>query len=81
MIPKFHKLQVKSVSKLTKDAVSIEFNVPSELSNAFKYVSGQYLTLKKQIDKQEIRRSYSLCSAPSEKKWVVAIKRVENGIF
>ena len=81
MTPKFHKLQVKSVSKLTKDAVSIEFNVPNELTNAFKYVAGQYLTLKKQLENQEIRRSYSLCSAPIEKKWVVAIKRVENGIF
>jgi ring-1,2-phenylacetyl-CoA epoxidase subunit PaaE len=81
MTPKFHKLTVKTVSKLIKDAVSIEFNVPKELESSFQYLAGQYLTLKTQIKNEEVRRSYSLCSAPSEGKWMVAVKQVENGIF
>ena len=81
MTPKFHKLTVKTVSKLIKDAVSIEFIVPKELEESFQYLSGQYLTLKTHIKNEEVRRSYSLCSAPSEGIWMVAVKQVENGIF
>jgi Flavodoxin reductases (ferredoxin-NADPH reductases) family 1 len=81
MTPRFHALKVKSVTKLIKDAVLIEFDVPSALLNNFEFISGQYLTLKTQIQNQEVRRSYSLCSSPSEGKWQVAVKQVENGLF
>ena len=52
MTPKFHKLTVKTVSKLIKDAVSIEFNVPKELESSFQYLPGQYLTLKTHIQNE-----------------------------
>ncbi len=81
MTPRFHALKVKSVNKLIKDAVLIEFEVPLALRNNFEFISGQYLTLKTQIQNEEVRRSYSLCSAPSEAKWQVAVKQVENGVF
>lgn len=81
MTPRFHALKVKSVTKLIKDAVLIEFDVPFALLNNFEFISGQYLTLKTQIQNQEVRRSYSLCSSPSEGKWQVAVKQVENGLF
>jgi ring-1,2-phenylacetyl-CoA epoxidase subunit PaaE len=45
------------------------------------YTQGQYLTLRTAIDGQELRRSYSICSAVQDKRLRVAIKRVAGGAF
>ena len=81
MTPKFHTLTVLDITRETEDAVSILFHIPSELTEAYSYVSGQYLTLRATINNEDIRRSYSLCSAPFENQWRVAVKQVENGQF
>ncbi len=81
MTPKFHTLNVREVRRETEDAVSIAFDIPEELKNDYAFKSGQYLTLKADINGEEVRRSYSLCSAPYENEWRVAIKEVENGRF
>jgi len=81
MTPKFHSLTVLEVKQETEDAVSILFDIPSELADDYTYVSGQYLTLRATINNEDIRRSYSLCSAPFENEWRVAVKQVENGQF
>lgn len=81
MTPKFHTLRVKDVRKETEDTVSVEFDVPTELSSEFNYLAGQYLTLKTTISGQEVRRSYSICTAPNQNEWRVAIKKVESGVF
>ncbi len=81
MTPKFHTLKVSDVRKETDDTVSIAFEIPSELLSDYSYISGQYLTLRTMIDGEDIRRSYSLCSAPHENEWRVAVKQVENGKF
>jgi ring-1,2-phenylacetyl-CoA epoxidase subunit PaaE len=81
MTPKFHSLQIKNIRKETKSCVSISFDIPTELQSDFRYQSGQYLTLRSQINNEDVRRSYSLCSSPSDHEWRVAIKQVENGIF
>jgi ring-1,2-phenylacetyl-CoA epoxidase subunit PaaE len=81
MTPKFHSLQIKNIRKETKSCVSISFEIPKELQSDFQYRSGQYLTLRSQINSEDVRRSYSLCSSPSDHEWRVAIKQVENGKF
>ena len=81
MTPKFHSLQIKNIRQETKSCVSISFEIPTELQGDFRYQSGQYLTLRSQINNEDVRRSYSLCSSPSDHEWRVAIKQVENGIF
>ena len=81
MTPKFHSLQIKNIRKETKSCVSINFDIPAEFKADFRYQSGQYLTLRSMINGEDVRRSYSLCSAPSDDEWRVAIKRVENGVF
>ncbi len=81
MTPKFHSLQVSDVRKETEDTVSIAFNVPADLKNDYAYRSGQYLTLRATINGEDVRRSYSLCSAPHQGEWRVAVKQVENGTF
>lgn len=81
MPPKFHSLQIKNIRKETKNCISISFDVPKEIQADFQFQSGQYLTLRSMINGEDVRRSYSLCSAPSDQEWRVAIKQVEQGIF
>ncbi|MDP4637002.1 MAG: phenylacetate-CoA oxygenase/reductase subunit PaaK [Crocinitomicaceae bacterium] len=81
MTPKFHSLKIKNIRKETSTCVSISFEIPNELKEDFRFQSGQYLTLRSTINKEDVRRSYSLCSAPSDNEWRVAIKQVEKGIF
>ena len=70
----FHPLQVKEVQRLTDDAVAISFSIPKELAQPFSYTAGQYLTLSHTIAGENVRRSYSLCSAPHEGVLRVGIK-------
>jgi len=81
MTPKFHSLRIADIRHETEDTVSIAFDVPETLQADYAFHAGQYLTLKAQIDGEEVRRSYSLCSAPHENEWRVAIKQVEGGKF
>ncbi len=76
-----HTLRINDVKRETPDTVSVSFDMPSELVDKFGYVSGQYLTLEAVISGEKVRRAYSLCSAPEESEWRVAIKKVENGKF
>ena len=77
----FHSLEVSDVQAVTRDAVALTFAVPEHLTQAFAYVQGQYLTLRTALDGQELRRSYSICSAVQDKRLRVAIKRVTGGAF
>lgn len=77
----FHKLTVREVKEETPDCVSIAFTVPEDLKNEFLFEQGQNITIKKLIDGEEIRRSYSLCTAPFENELRVAVKKVEGGKF
>ncbi len=77
----FHRLKVKEVKRQTPDCVSIEFAVPPELQKDFAFEQGQNITIKKTIGGEEIRRSYSICTAPFENKLSVAVKKVDDGMF
>ena len=81
MSTQFHSLKVSNLQRETEGCVSVAFEVPTALQAAFSFASGQYLTLKTVIDGEELRRSYSLCSAPHENEWRVAIKEIPNGKF
>lgn len=80
-MPKFKNLVVKDVKKETNSSVSIAFDVPEEIINDFKFIAGQYITVRTTIDNKEIRRSYSICSSPESNELRVAVKELENGIF
>ena len=77
----FYKLSIKEIIKETADAVSILFNVPEELQSHYTFVAGQYVNLKVTLDGQEIRRAYSICSAPKSGELRIAVKAVKNGFF
>lgn len=77
----FHKLTIKEIIKETSSAVSLIFNIPSELQSVFTFQAGQYITLKTIINDEDVRRAYSLCSSPKSGEIKVAVKAVENGTF
>ena len=81
MSAQFYKLAIKDIKKETADCVSIAFDIPKELEQTFAYKSGQYLTIRTFIEGEEVRRSYSLCSAPYESEWRIAVKKVYEGSF
>jgi len=77
----FHPLTIKEIRSETPDCVSISFDVPPELESVFRFSHGQNLTVKTKIGNEEVRRSYSICTAPHENDLRVAVKRVESGLF
>ena len=77
----FHALKVAEIVPETAEANSIRFEIPPELRDAFAFRAGQHLTLRATIDGEELRRNYSLCTAPAESDWMVTVKRIGGGIF
>jgi ring-1,2-phenylacetyl-CoA epoxidase subunit PaaE len=81
MRPEFHRLQIAEVRAETADASSIRFVVPEDLRETFRFRPGQHLTLRAEIDGEDVRRNYSLCVAPEEGELRVAVKRIAGGRF
>ena len=77
----FHSLKIKNIKKETADCVSVSFHIPESAAPEFIFKEGQNITIKKEIDGQQIRRSYSICTAPYENELKVAIKAVDGGLF
>lgn len=81
MSTQFHKVKIKEVRKTTKDCSVVTFDVPKELKEEFAFHQGQYLTLRANVNGEDLRRSYSLCSSPLDDQWQVAVKKIEDGRF
>jgi ring-1,2-phenylacetyl-CoA epoxidase subunit PaaE len=77
----FHTLTVAEVVDETSEARSIRFAVPEELRETFLFKPGQHLTLKAEIQGEEVRRNYSLCVAPHDGALTVTVKRIAGGAF
>jgi ring-1,2-phenylacetyl-CoA epoxidase subunit PaaE len=77
----FHPLMIADVRRETPEAISIRFAVPEDMREDFAFTSGQYLTLRTELDGAEVRRSYSICSGMDEGELRVAIKRLDGGLF
>ena len=81
MAEHFHRLKVAEIVPETNEASSIRFEVPYDLQEAFRFKAGQHLTLRADINGEEVRRNYSLCTAPFENDLMVTVKRIAGGIF
>ncbi|WP_452226770.1 2Fe-2S iron-sulfur cluster-binding protein [Lacinutrix cladophorae] len=77
----FYKLKINDIYKETEDTSVVSFHIPTTLEKEFKFRQGQHLTLKADINGEDIRRSYSLCSSPIDNQWKVAVKQIPGGIF
>jgi ring-1,2-phenylacetyl-CoA epoxidase subunit PaaE len=77
----FHTITVHSLEPLTDEAVAVTLDVPEDLRSLFDHVPGQHLIVRAQIDGEDVRRSYSICSSRGERRPTVGIKRLNGGIF
>ncbi len=77
----FHRLTVAEVQPETEDTVSIVFDLPQELQSKFHYQHGQYLTLRAQLNGEEVRRVYSICESVSQQKLRIVVKQIPGGRF
>lgn len=78
----FHPLRVSEVERLTDDSVTVTFSVPPELDETFRHTPGQHIALRRIVDGEEIRRTYSICAPAGERPALrVGIRLVEGGGF
>ncbi len=77
----FHPLEVVDIKRETVEAVSIKLRIPDELKEEFKFIPGQYVMFKTEINGKELKRSYSISSSPGEGELRVGVKEVTNGRF
>jgi len=75
----FDTLKIDKIVKETEDTISIYFAIPEEIREKYSFKAGQYLTIKATVNDEEIRRSYSICTAPHAASPAVSIKRVDGG--
>lgn len=77
----FHPLTVQRIEPDTAEAVIVSFAIPPELRETFGFTQGQYLTLRAQVDGQDLRRSYSICAGVDDGELRVGVRRVKDGVF
>src|SRR5215468_10424778 len=77
----FHPLQVRKIEPDTQEAVIVSFDVPADLREVFSFTQGQYLTLRREIDGADLRRSYSICAGVDDGELRVGVRKVAGGVF
>jgi 3-ketosteroid 9alpha-monooxygenase subunit B len=74
------ELRVSKVIEEIHDARSIVFEIPDDLTEAFAYRAGQFLSFKIPYEGKVLARSYSLSSSPvTDGEHKVTVKRVDDG--
>lgn len=77
----FDKAVVVDVTKETDDSVVVRLRVSADKQHEYTYKQGQNLTLIREFDGIEERRSYSICSSVKDADLRVGIKEVAGGKF
>jgi 3-ketosteroid 9alpha-monooxygenase subunit B len=78
---RYRLLRVSAIREETALARTVEFEVPEEEQDAFKYSPGQFLTLRVEINGEPEVRCYSLSSSPTvDERPAITVKRVKGGL-
>lgn len=77
----FFPLTVAAIRRETANAVVLTLAPPDDAKDAFQFRHGQYLTFRKKINGEELRRSYSICSRVGDPLLRVGVKKVADGWF
>ena len=77
----FHPLRVAAIEADAADALIVSFDVPEALREVFGFTQGQYLTLRADIDGEDLRRSYSICAGVDDRLLRVGVRKVAGGVF
>lgn len=76
----FAPLRIKRVVRETSDAVSLVLDVPEHCSHHFRYKAGQFLTVQVSVGGRDLRRCYSMSSAPVDDELRITVKRDPGGV-
>lgn len=79
MSTQFQNIKLAKYNRETADSVTLFFDIPESGQDLFKFIPGQYLTLKVEINGQELRRPYSICTSPDDPHIGVTVKKIPNG--
>jgi len=83
--PSFHELAIKRVNPEAAGSVAITFDIPSDSLEKFHFEPGQFLTLRANVNGQDVRRNYSISSPRSQflnrGEIEIGIRPVEGGVF
>jgi 3-ketosteroid 9alpha-monooxygenase subunit B len=77
---RFAPLRIRRVVRETADAVSLVLDVPDDCSHLYRYRAGQFLTVRVTVDGRDLRRCYSMSSAPVEDELRITVKRDPGGV-
>jgi ring-1,2-phenylacetyl-CoA epoxidase subunit PaaE len=75
----YHPLTIAEVRPEGSEAVCVTLEVPDDLREAFRFAPGQHLGVRATIDGQEVRRTYSICSATDERHLRIGVRLHERG--
>jgi ring-1,2-phenylacetyl-CoA epoxidase subunit PaaE len=81
MRDQFHALPIAAVRRETADALSFALAVPEELAGTYRYQPGQHLVVRAMLHGEEVRRSYSISSDPSDGELWITVKLIDGGLF
>lgn len=62
----FHPLEVLAVRPEAEDAIALTLRVPEPLRASFRHHAGQHVVLRVRAGGEELRRTYSIVSAPGD---------------
>ncbi|MBS0295839.1 MAG: phenylacetate-CoA oxygenase/reductase subunit PaaK [Proteobacteria bacterium] len=77
----FYPLTIAEVRRETSDSVSLRLEAPEDLKDRFRFRAGQHLTLRRDLNGEDIRRNYSLCVSPDDGELRIAVKQIAGGVF
>lgn len=79
--PRFHHLTIAAIREETSDARCVTFAIPPDLRDAYAFIPGQYVTIRIDLNGEDVRRSYSICSALDDEGLSVGIRCIAGGSF
>lgn len=75
----FYPLKISKIISEIPEAKTFFFEVPHDLKDQFQFTAGQYLTLKTEVNGEDLRRCYSICTVPDHPEMGVTVKSVYKG--
>ena len=76
-----HRLEVADVRPLTPESTAVHFSVPDDLAEVFAHEAGQHVTIVREEDGEEVRRSYSICVPARSGELAVGVRHLPGGRF
>jgi ferredoxin-NADP reductase len=75
-----YPLEVARRRQETEDTATFWFDVPVDLTTAFSYRTGQFLSVVEDLDGETVTRQYSLASVPGvDRQLRITVKRIPGG--